>query len=65
MLFGANKSLVGIVADPPPDAAPAAVGCVLLNAGFTHHVGPQRAYVLLARRLAALGIPLDQPRQPG
>ena len=51
VLFGAQKSMVGVVSDPAPGAAPT-IGCILLNAGFTHHIGPQRAYVLLARELA-------------
>jgi pimeloyl-ACP methyl ester carboxylesterase len=63
LLFGADKSLVGVISDPPavtgvavaagaPTNAPA---LVLLNAGLLHRVGPNRLYVKLARRLAAAG----------
>jgi len=54
LLFGQNKSVVGIVTDPIDRAATTA--CLLLNAGFIHRVGPQRMYVQLARRLAAAGM---------
>ncbi len=52
--FGKNRSLVGILT--PPDGAPLGVGLLLLNAGIVHHVGLQRLYVELARRLAHDGI---------
>lgn len=51
--FGADKALVGIVTDPTAESN--GLGMVFLNAGFTHHIGPQRLHVQLARRLAALG----------
>lgn len=47
------SGLVGVVTEPA--AASNGIGAVFLNAGFTHHVGPQRLYVQLARALAALG----------
>ncbi len=52
--FGANRGLVGIVAEP---AAPVAgkPAVVLLNSGILHHVGASRLYVQVARRLAAAG----------
>ncbi len=54
--FGADGHLFGILARPTgaagDDARPAIVLC---NAGAAHHVGPNRLYVTLARRLAALG----------
>jgi hypothetical protein len=56
VLFGPGKTLVGVVSEPPPGARRAKVACIFLNAGFTHHVGPQRIYVHVARRLAAAGV---------
>jgi pimeloyl-ACP methyl ester carboxylesterase len=55
--FGAKKSLSGVLTEPPQGRTglPAAL---LLNAGFLHRVGPNRLYVTLARRLAALGVPV-------
>jgi alpha-beta hydrolase superfamily lysophospholipase len=46
--------LFGILSTPasPP---PARRGLLLLNAGAIHHIGPNRLYVTLARRWAALG----------
>jgi len=62
VLFGRDDSLVGILTRPlergtpgggrPPDPTPT---LVLLNSGIIHRVGPNRLYVLLARRLAAEG----------
>ncbi len=54
VLLGERKSLVGIVTQSSaPDADLPAV--VILNAGIVHRVGPNRAFVMLARRLAAMG----------
>ena len=55
LLFGAGKSLVGVISDPPSPAAGERPALVLLNAGLLHRVGPNRLYVRLARRLAASG----------
>jgi pimeloyl-ACP methyl ester carboxylesterase len=63
LLFGADKSLVGVISDPPTatgavaasSAGNDAPALVLLNAGLLHRVGPNRLYVKLARRLAAAG----------
>jgi hypothetical protein len=54
--FGPTKSLSGILTEPAAGAGdrPAVL---LLNAGLLHRVGPNRLYVTLARRLAALGLP--------
>jgi len=71
VLFGRDQSLVGVVTD---GSTPGRTGLVLLNAGFTHHVGPQRIHVQLARRLAESGITSlrfdysgigDSPRRAG
>ena len=55
-----NRSLFGVLSSPLPTARRPGEGSVsksvlLLNAGATHHVGPNRMYVLLARMLASLG----------
>jgi pimeloyl-ACP methyl ester carboxylesterase len=46
--------LFGILTEPPRSGA-CRGGVILLNAGATHHVGPNRMYVTLARRWAELG----------
>jgi hypothetical protein len=55
-LFGPGRSLVGIVADPPPalrrHSHPAVI---VLNSGIVHRVGPGRIYVRIARELAERG----------
>jgi hypothetical protein len=55
--FGPGKSLSGILTEPTMSAGqrPAVL---LLNAGLLHHVGPNRLYVTLARRLASAGLPV-------
>ena len=53
--FGENGELFGILS-AREDTAFATTPIVLLpNAGSTHHVGPSRLYVLLARRLSQAG----------
>src|SRR5262249_22771678 len=64
--FGPEGQLVGIVSHPPsgasparPDPAPPAAprrAFIILNAGVLHRVGPHRPHVVLARRLAAIGL---------
>jgi dienelactone hydrolase len=55
--FGRGKALSGILTEPAGGTAqrPAVL---LLNAGLLHHVGPNRLYVTLARRLAGAGLPV-------
>jgi dienelactone hydrolase len=55
--FGHGKALSGILTEPAGGTAqrPAVL---LLNAGLLHHVGPNRLYVTLARRLAGAGLPV-------
>jgi pimeloyl-ACP methyl ester carboxylesterase len=56
ILFGPTHSLVGVVTDPPPpDCGRRLPGFLFLNAGLVHRVGPNRLYVMAARRLAASG----------
>jgi pimeloyl-ACP methyl ester carboxylesterase len=52
--FGTEGALVGTV--NLPEGKPAAIAQVLFNAGIVHRVGPHRANVRLARRLARRGI---------
>ena len=54
ILFGAAKTLVGIVSDPV-DGGSSRPAVILLNSGIIHRVGPNRLYVTLARRLAQAG----------
>ena len=58
LLFGDDKSLVGVLTDPPAGATSRKQGVVILNAGVLHRVGPNRVHVLLARSLAAAGFPV-------
>lgn len=56
--FGREGHLFGIVsrrAGPQAGGPRALPVVILLNAGAVHHVGPNRLYVELARRLAAAG----------
>ena len=55
VLFGHDRSLVGIVT-APLGQAPLPVACLLLNMGAHHRVGPHRVNVKLAHHLASLGI---------
>jgi pimeloyl-ACP methyl ester carboxylesterase len=54
LLFGKTKSLVGIVTGAVADSA-YRPGIILLNAGLIHRAGPNRLYVAIARKLAAMG----------
>lgn len=57
LLFGKECPFVGVLTEPDlPQNDDLAV--ILLNAGLTHHVGPNRLYVRLARHLAKLGVPV-------
>lgn len=54
--IGPHENLVGVLSVPDridPDRPSA----VILNAGVLHRIGPHRLHVLLARRLAAAGLP--------
>ncbi len=52
--FGATGCLVGVVTEPAVVRAELPA-FVLLSAGITHRVGPNRLFVRIARELAALG----------
>lgn len=55
LLFGEQKSLVGVITDPPEPPSPERPAVVFLNAGILHRVGPNRIHVRLARDLAREG----------
>jgi hypothetical protein len=55
LLFGEDKSLVGVVTDPDASARPVGRGVIILNAGVLHRVGPNRLHVQLARALSGDG----------
>jgi alpha/beta superfamily hydrolase len=54
--FGPEGLLFGIVTRPSNSSGSGLPVVVLPNAGASHHVGPNRLYVTLARELAGLGI---------
>ncbi len=56
VLFGPDRSLVGVVSTPGAEGKMAPVACVMLNMGATYRVGPHRINVKLARQLAAEGV---------
>jgi pimeloyl-ACP methyl ester carboxylesterase len=59
LLFGRNKSLVGILTEPPRGTETRGrPGVLLLNSGVLHRVGPNGMYVAIARALAAQGFPV-------
>ncbi len=56
VLFGKDKSLVGIVTEPTSGTSsnnfPA---IIILNAGLLHRIGPNRLHVAIARKMATAG----------
>ena len=55
-LLGKDRDLVGVVTHPADvEVDKSSPAFLLLNAGSVHHVGPNRLYVKIARRLASLG----------
>lgn len=54
--FGAGGNLIGVLAEPNPEAlVPNAPAALLWNVGIHHRVGPYRIFVDLARELASAG----------
>ena len=54
--FGCNQSLVGILTNPPlTTLRKLSTGIIILGAGLTHRVGPNRVNVKIARVLGQLG----------
>ena len=58
LCFGPDQGLIGVLTRPTAvgDERPR-IGCLLLNVGVNHRIGPRRINVKAARRLAAMGIP--------
>jgi alpha-beta hydrolase superfamily lysophospholipase len=73
--FGRDDELFGIVTTPETrHPTRSRTGVVFLNVGANHRVGPNRMYVVMARRLASLGFAAlrfdiaglgDSPSRPG
>lgn len=57
LCFGAEQRLIGVLARPGGNGQDTRIGCLLLNVGVNHRIGPRRINVKLARQLAAAGIP--------
>lgn len=58
VLFGPDDLLFGLLSRPQGGTAPAGdIGCLVLNTGVNHRIGPHRINVKAARRLASAGIP--------
>jgi pimeloyl-ACP methyl ester carboxylesterase len=55
VLFGQDKSLVGILSEPLQKTNKGLPALILLNAGMLHRVGPNRLNVNVARKMAAAG----------
>lgn len=56
VLFGPASTLFGMLTRPTSGPS-APVACLMSNFGVTHHIGPHRIQVKVARDLAAQGIP--------
>ncbi len=58
MRFGPDSRVFGMLCRPPATSGTAAapIAALLLHEGSSHHIGNGRAYVALARQLAAAGI---------
>lgn len=58
VVFGPNGSLVGVIAEPAAnELTRPRIGCIFMNAGLVHRVGPNRIYVRLSRQVTSLGFP--------
>jgi pimeloyl-ACP methyl ester carboxylesterase len=55
ILFGVDRSLVGILARPAQAEPSGAPAIVILNTGIVHRVGHHRMYVSMSRQLAGAG----------
>lgn len=55
-LLGPRRAIVGIITKPTSTHIRNNTAVLILNAGLTHHVGPGRIHVKLARQLAQSGI---------
>lgn len=52
-----SARLAGVTTEPDDSERSGTTAALFLSAGLVHHVGPNRMYVRLARRLAAHGVP--------
>jgi hypothetical protein len=59
-VFGRDRSLIGVLSERGTTGLneDSKTGVLLLSSGLDHHVGPNRVYVKLARRLADNGMPV-------
>jgi len=57
LCFGPERNLIGILSEPAQPSVQARVGCLLINVGINHRIGPRRINVKAARELAQAGIP--------
>jgi hypothetical protein len=57
VVFGRDRSLIGVVCQPTTQGGDAPPFVVFLSAGIIHRIGPNRLYVHLARSLARVGVP--------
>jgi hypothetical protein len=65
-LLGKDRDLVGVVTNPAAAEVHSKLPAfLLLNAGSVHHVGPNRLYVKIARRLASLGFVIARGAETG
>ena len=55
IMFGQNKSLVGIATQATAKSETSPPAIVILNTGIIHRIGHNRMYVALSRTLAAAG----------
>lgn len=63
-LFGKGSSVIGVLSRPDAETK-CEIAAILLNSGLLHRIGPFRLHVLLARRLAELGLPVIRIDQSG
>lgn len=58
VLFGSDDHLFGLLTRPQGSTEPVSdIGCLVLNTGMNHRIGPHRISVKIARRLAGAGVP--------
>ncbi len=60
-----SPALFGVISEPPPNAQPAGLCVLLLNAGAVRHIGPNRMWVEAARRWAVRGVTSARIDLPG
>jgi pimeloyl-ACP methyl ester carboxylesterase len=63
-LFGESTSMFGVLGRTAIEGS-SEVAAIVLNSGLLHRIGPYRLYVLLARRLVGVGVPVMRIDQSG